>query len=265
MTETTETAKLPDATIALTIAYRGAGFSGFARQEGQRTVQGELELALHTIFHRGINTTGAGRTDAGVHALGNVVSFTLSQAELDERSLDKLQSSLNALVGDDLVVKHIALKTADFSARFSAISREYRYSLYVSPTPPLFLEPYAWWIKPGPLDLTAMEAAARFLEGEHDFKSFCVAKSADLGPTTRLVSQVRLFDTQHLGEQSLAIQVIGNAFLHSMVRVMVGSLVEVGLHKREPKWIAEVLAAKDRRSAGQTAPAKGLTLWRVEY
>lgn len=257
--------ELSDAVVALTIAYRGTDFSGFARQEGQRTVQGELERALRTIYHREVATTGAGRTDTGVHALGNVVSFALTQAELDARSLEKLQSSLNALVGYDLVVKQIARKDAGFSARFSARAREYRYRLYVSPTPPLFLEPYVWWLKSGPLDLNAMKAAASYLEGEHDFKSFCVAKSADLGPTTRLVSRVMLFGAQHLGEQNLVVEVIGNAFLHSMVRVIVGSLVEVGLRKREPQWIGEVLAACDRQAAGQTAPAQGLTLWRVIY
>jgi len=110
-----------------------------------------------------------------------------------------------------------------------------------------------------------MKAAASLFEGEHDFRSFCVAKSADLGPTTREVSKVLIFPSQHLGEQNLVIQIIGNAFLHSMVRVMVGTLMEVGMGKQSPFWITEVLEARDRQSAAQTAPAKGLTLWRVIY
>jgi len=258
-------AALPDTVVALTVAYQGSPFAGFARQEGQCTVQGELEQALQTLYHRGVTTTGAGRTDAGVHALGNVVSFGLTQDEFDQRGLDKLQTSLNALLPDALVVKRIEQKPVDFSARFSALAREYRYRLYLSASPPVFLEPYAWWIKPSMLDITAMKVAATFFEGEHDFRSFCVAKSADLGPTTREVSKVLVFGTQHLGEQCLVVQVIGNAFLHSMVRVMVGTLVEVGLRKHPPSWIEEVLEARDRQSAGQTAPAKGLTLWRVIY
>ncbi|MDR2035705.1 MAG: tRNA pseudouridine(38-40) synthase TruA [Coriobacteriales bacterium] len=258
-------ADTPETVVALTVAYQGSCFSGFAKQDGQCTVQGELEQALRTLYHHEIATTGAGRTDAGVHALGNVVSFGLTQAQFDERSVEKLQSSLNALVPDALVVKKIEQKPADFSARFSAQAREYRYRIVISQTPPLFLEPYVWWIKPGPLDITAMKEAALLFEGEHDFRSFCVAKSADLGPTTRRVSRVHLFSTQHLGEQNLVVQVIGNAFLHSMVRVMVGTLVEVGLRKQPPSWIGEVLEARDRRCAGQTAPAKGLTLWRVLY
>ena len=257
---------LPDAVVALTIAYQGAPFCGFARQEGQCTVQGELEQALRTIYHREVATTGAGRTDAGVHALGNVVSFGLAHYELEERSLEKLQSSLNALTPDALVIKRIEQKPADFSARFSASAREYRYRIYHADTPPLFTEPYVWWFKPsGPLDVTAMKAAAKLFEGEHDFRSFCVAKSADLGPTMRSVSKVLIFGTQHLGEQTMVIQVIGNAFLHSMVRVMVGTLTEVGLRRQPPSWISEVIEARDRQAAGQTAPAKGLTLWRVLY
>ena len=110
-----------------------------------------------------------------------------------------------------------------------------------------------------------MKKAAVLFEGEHDFRSFCVAKSADLGPTTRNVSKVLIFGAQHLGEQCIIVQVIGNAFLHSMVRVMVGTLVEVALRKKPPEWISEVLEARDRRAAGQTAPAQGLTLWRVMY
>lgn len=256
----------PDGVLALTISYKGTSFSGFARQRGQSTVQGELEQALQTIYRREVLTTGAGRTDAGVHALGNVASFELTHDELEERSLDRLQSSLNALTSDDLVIKQVERKPAGFSARFSAREREYRYRIYPSKTPPLFLEPYVWWVKPSELfDIAAMKAAAMLLEGEHDFRSFCVAKSADAGPTTRNVSKVLVFGSQHLGEQCMIVQVIGNAFLHSMVRVIVGSLMEVCLRRRPPEWIAEVLEARDRSAAGQTAPAQGLTLWRVVY
>lgn len=261
-----DSASSPGAVLALTVSYEGSSFSGFARQPGQCTVQGELEQALKTVYRRSVETTGAGRTDAGVHALGNVVSFELSESECNERSLLRLQSALNALTPDALVVKAVTQKEAGFSARFSAQSREYRYRLYPSETPPVFMAPYAWWIKTQQLfDLTAMKEAALYFEGEHDYRSFCVAKSADLGPTSRNVSKVLVFGTQHLGEHCLVVQIIGNAFLHSMVRVMVGSLVEVALRKKPPVWIKEVLEARDRRAAGQTAPAQGLTLWRVVY
>ena len=252
--------------LALTLAYEGTHFSGFARQEGQSTVQGELERALKTVFHREVLTVGAGRTDAGVHALGNVVSLELLPEELEERSFDRLQSALNALTPDTMVVKRVEQKEAGFSARFSAQSREYRYRFYRSKTPPIFLEPYVWWVKTDqPLDITAMKKAVKYFEGEHDFRSFCVAKSADLGPTQRNISKVLVFGMQHLGEHCMVVQIIGNAFLHSMVRVMVGTLMEVAQRKQEPEWILDVLEARDRRAAGQTAPAKGLTLWRVNY
>jgi tRNA pseudouridine38-40 synthase len=119
--------------------------------------------------------------------------------------------------------------------------------------------------KDTPLDVTAMKQAASLLIGEHDFASFCVAKSAEGIRTVRELKEIFIFGIQHLGEPCIVIQVRGNAFLHSMVRVIVGSLVEVGKRNRPPEWLGEVLAAQDRRAAGQTAPAQGLTFWRVGY
>jgi len=252
--------------LALTLAYNGAGFCGFARQPGQTTVQGELEQALQTYFARPVLTVGAGRTDSGVHALGQVVSFEAEAAELEGRSLHKLAQSLNALTPDGMVVRSAEIRPPGFSARFSAIEREYRYRLVPQDAPPLFLAPYAWWIPgPGHIDITAMRAAAKLLEGERDFKSFCVAKSAEGKTTMRCINKIFIFGGQHLGERNIVIQVKGNAFLHSMVRVLVGTLLEVGSGRRDPQWVAEVLAAKDRRAAGQTAPANGLTFWSVRY
>jgi tRNA pseudouridine38-40 synthase len=251
---------------ALTVAYEGSNFHGFARQPGQDTVQGALEQALSTLLHREVLTVGAGRTDAGVHALGQVVSFELEPGELDEQRMNKLRTSLNALTPSGLVVRECEQKPAGFSARFSATEREYRYRLYPRPTAPLFTAPYVWHIPvSGPLDVNAMRQSVPALVGEHDFASFCVAKSAEGKTTMRNVHGVFIFGVQHLGEMCIVIQVRGNAFLHSMVRVMVGSLVEVGLRNRPPEWIGEVLAAKDRRAAGQTAPAQGLCFWAVKY
>ena len=255
-----------DAAIALTVAYEGSGFSGFARQPGQPTVQGELEQALKVILRREVDVVGAGRTDTGVHALGQVVSFGVTQQEVAERSLVRFRASLNALTPDGLVVRHIEEKPAGFSARFDAKEREYRYRLISGGIEPLFLARYAWWIPTqGPLDVTAMKTAAAHLVGEHDFASFCVKKSAEGKTTMREVKQVQLFGAEHLGEECVVIRVVGNAFLHSMIRVIAGSLAEVGLRNRQPEWIAEVLAARERRVAGQTAPAHGLTFWRVRY
>ena len=252
--------------LALNVAYDGSGFAGFARQQKQRTVQGELEKALATLLRREVSTVGAGRTDVGVHANNQVVSFMITAQEFEERSLERFRVSINALVSDGLVVRAIAEKPADFSARFSAIKREYRYRIVSGPIPPVFLARYAWWVPcEAPLDTTVMKEAVQYLEGEHDFKTFCVAKSAEGKPTIRRIDQIFIFGAQHLGEESIVIQVIGNAFLHSMVRVIVGSLVEVGLRRRPPEWIEEIRLARDRRAAGQTAPAHGLVLWDVQY
>jgi tRNA pseudouridine38-40 synthase len=253
-------------TLALCVSYDGGRFSGFARQPGQTTVQGEIERALAVLLRRDVMTVGAGRTDAGVHARGQVVSFELPSSSMDGRSLERLRSSLNALTPDGLSIRSVEKKPPGFSARFSALAREYRYRVVTSPAEPVFLKPFVWWLPiDRPLDVTAMRRAAKALEGEHDFKSFCVAKSAIDKPTCRRIDRVFIFGAQHLGEHCYVIHVVGNAFLHSMVRVISGSLVEIGLRNKEPEWLEEVLAAKDRRCAGQTAPACGLTFWEVRY
>ncbi|MBQ6453856.1 MAG: tRNA pseudouridine synthase A [Coriobacteriales bacterium] len=165
-------------TLAMTVAYDGAPFCGFARQPGQLTVQGELERALGTLFAREVPTVCAGRTDAGVHALGQVVSFELEEGELEGRSLAKLQRSLNALTHDAISVRELRIAPDGFSARFDAKWREYRYRLVVGQEPPVFLAPYAWWLRCDTLDVDAMREAAACLIGEPDFKSFCLAVSA---------------------------------------------------------------------------------------
>lgn len=245
---------------ALTISYDGSGFSGFARQPGHITVQGRIEDALKTILGERIETTGAGRTDAGVHALGQVVSFEFG-APLETPTLLR---SLNALTGEGVVVTGLRAAPDGFSARFSAVAREYRYRIVPGPVPPLFLAPYSWWVK-GALDLSAMRLAASALLGEHDFKSFCVAASAEGKPTCRRLDVVEIAPEVVLGEHCIVVRVVGNAFLHSMVRAIVGSLVEVGTGRRPASWMAEALAACNRSAAGPTAPPQGLTLWQVTY
>ncbi|MHB1341206.1 MAG: tRNA pseudouridine(38-40) synthase TruA [Coriobacteriia bacterium] len=247
-------------TIAITVSYEGAGFAGFARQPGQRTVQGELESALATALRSPVETTGAGRTDAGVHALGQVVSF---RAE-GEADLKALLRSLNALTGPDLAVTGMRRASSDFSARFSAVGREYRYRIVPGPVPPLFLARTAWWM-PHSLDLGAMRQGAEHILGEHDFKSFCVTASAEGKRTVRRIDLLDVEPVHEMGEHCIVVRVVGNAFLHSMVRIIVGSLVEVGRRRQDPSWIASALAACHRDAAGPTAPPEGLTLWHVHY
>jgi len=212
-------------------------------------------------LRREVTTVGAGRTDAGVHALGQVMSFDADGSEPPDRILRR---SLNALVGEGIVVRDVRRAREGFSARHSAVMREYRYRLVVGPVAPLFLAPVSWWVR-GEIDVEAMRAASAHLVGEHDFRSFCVTASAEGKRTVRRLDAIEVFGEQPLGEDSLVIRVTGNAFLHSMVRVLAGTLVEVGAGRRTPDWVADVLAARERFAAGPTAPAHGLTLWDVEY
>ncbi len=251
-------------TLSCTVAYDGAPFAGFAKQPGQLTVQGELEGALALLFRRPVDVVCAGRTDAGVHARGQVVSFEVDGDELRGRSLHNLRRSLNALTREGIVVRSVDERPRGFSARFDAQGRESRYFLATGDTPPVFTDRTSWYVGPN-LDIAAMERGAAHLIGEHDFKSFCMAASAVGKPTCRHVSEISIAAEEILGEPHRVITVRGNAFLHSMVRTIVGTLVMVGRGQRDPGWVAEVLAARDRQAAGENAPARGLIFWSVAY
>lgn len=251
-------------TYSLNIAYNGSPFSGFARQPGQLTVQGELEGALALIFRDEIEVTCAGRTDAGVHARGQVISFELPDGAMEGREPRRFLRSMNALTHDGIVVTDLRRRSDAFSARFDARSREYRYFLHPSDVPAIFMEDFSWTVDAA-LDADAMRAGAAHLIGEHDFKSFCMAASAEGRRTYRCVNEITLFEETLMGERLVVVKIVGNAFLHSMVRSIVGTLVAVGRGRRDPEWVARVLAARDRKAAGENAPAKGLVLWKVDY
>lgn len=249
---------------SLTLSYNGAPFAGFARQPDQLTVQGELERALELLYKREVETTCAGRTDAGVHAFGQVVSFELSQEEWKAREVRSLLRSLNAITHDAISIREAQERAAAFSARFSAKAREYHYFISTLAAPPLFMREFAWH-KAGELDLAAMNEAAAYLIGEHDFKSFCLAASAEGKPTSRNLLELVVEPAEIMGEPLVRVRCKGSSFLHSMVRTIVGTLVAVGAGLREPAWMAEVLEARDRSAAGEKAPACGLILMNVEY
>ncbi len=250
-------------TLVIRIGYRGAGFAGFAEQPSVRTVAGELRRALETALRRPCELTCAGRTDAGVHAIAQYVSVPVTEAELGLPG-ERLMRSLVALTPDDLSVQAILRAPAGFSARFDAISRSYRYRIAASQARPVLAWEHSWWYR-GALDVDAMAEAARPLLGEHDFKSFCKASSAEGKPTSRYVGALDVSRVREAGEELVAIDVTGNAFLHNIVRTIAGSLVEVGRGHRAPGWIEGVLAARDRAAAGPCAPAKGLTFVGVAY
>ncbi len=249
--------------LVIRLGYRGEEFCGYAEQPGKRTVAGELRQALETILRRPCELTCAGRTDAGVHAIAQHVSVPLSAEELSFPAA-RLRRSLVALTPDDISILGLYRGQPDFSARFDAVMRSYRYRICAGDSRPVMAWDHAWWYK-GSLDAARMDEAAQVLVGEHDFKSFCKALSAVDKPTCRYVESLSVRELEEASERLVCVDVVGNAFLHNMVRTIVGTLVEVGRGHRDPSWVAEALAACDRRAAGPCAPARGLTFMGVEY
>jgi tRNA pseudouridine38-40 synthase len=241
-------------TYRLVIAYDGAPFHGFARQPGQKTVQGCIEDALSKVLTTEVRTSAAGRTDAGVHALGQVVSFACSDA-FDTIDVAK---SLNSMCGPEIAVMEIEPVAEGFDARFSAVSRTYEYALLTRNVHDPFSRHTAWH-HPGRLDIESMsKAAAQFL-GEHDFSSF--------GRVEEGKSPVRRIESIEVEEEGelLIIRVTADSFIQQMVRSIVGTLVKVGEGVIDPDSIGEILDAKDRSAAGAVAPPHGLFLVSVDY
>ncbi|GBC87201.1 tRNA pseudouridine synthase A [bacterium HR12] len=239
--------------LRLTLAYDGTDFRGFARQRDQRTVQGVLEAALARVLGDVPRLSVAGRTDAGVHARGQVVSFA---ADVEPA---RLQRALNALLAPEVVVWDARWAPPGFDARRSASAREYRYRIDLAPWPDPFTARYVWH-RPGELSLPRMREAARHLVGEHDFASFGRPHRPG-GATVRRLERIAV---SRRGDR-LEIAVRGNAFLHQMVRSIVGTLVRVGEGRMTPEGVAAALEARDRAAAGPVAPPHGLTLERVVY
>ena len=252
--------------VRLTVAYDGTEFRGFAESDGVRTVMGELRRAVETIVRRPVELVAAGRTDAGVHGWGQVVSGELPAAT----DLRRLERSLNGLCAPDIAVREVAWAEASFSARFSATGRTYRYHVWNDPAPNPLLARTAWHV-PQQLDRAAMNLAAAALLGEHDFSSFC--RRPKPGPGFDEPSLVRHLhaaswaaaDAEQWGEALLRFEITASSFCHQMVRSIVGTLVDVGLGRRRAESIASTLTALDRNAAGQVAPPTGLVLWSVDY
>ncbi len=240
----------------LLVEYDGAGFAGWQVQPEQRTVQGELETALRTLLGAETRVAAAGRTDAGVHAIGQVVCFDTER----ELSPAEVERALNGLVGRDLAVRRVEVVADDFDPRRSAMRRSYEYRIWNERVRSPFWREYAWHVTQ-PLDRAAIGEAARHLVGEHDFTSFRAAGCDAATPTRRVyLSEV---DEPMVG--MLLYRITATAFLRHMVRNIVGTLVEVGRGRRAADDLPRLLAARDRDLAGATAPAHGLCLTHVEY
>ncbi|MDX9724602.1 MAG: tRNA pseudouridine(38-40) synthase TruA [Myxococcota bacterium] len=252
--------------LRMTLAYDGRAFHGWQRQPGMLTVQGALDGALSTIYQAEIQTAGASRTDAGVHAWAQVAAFNAPK----ERDLRKVLNAVNALTPPELLLRDIHDVDPSFDPRRDAIGKHYRYLLWQGRELPPTLLGRAWAVPP--LDLQAMREAAAALHGEHDFSSFRASDCQAATPHRRLDS-ITLdtaeapYPARFANESSALIQidVRGNAFLKNMVRILVGSLVEVGRGKQPPSWMSTLLAVCDRTQAGPTAIAPGLTLCAVHY
>jgi tRNA pseudouridine38-40 synthase len=238
------------------ISYDGSEFSGYQVQPKKRTVQSQIEAALAKM-HKGINVkiSASGRTDAGVHAKGQVIHFD-SPLSLTE---EKWALALNSMLPEDISILCVEKADSNFHARFDASGKEYRYFLYQTLKRDPFQRNYAFHY-PFPLNIEAMNEACSYLLGTHDFSSFCSAR-------TEVEDKVRTIETIEIlqEEELLSFRFVGNGFLYNMVRILVGTLIEVGSGKRKPEDIVEILEKRDRRYAGKTAPGHGLYLWKVFY
>jgi tRNA pseudouridine38-40 synthase len=238
------------------ISYDGSGFSGYQVQPNKRTVQSVFEAVL-TKMHKGapVKVFASGRTDAGVHAKGQVIHFD-SPLQIPE---EKWGMALNSMLPEDISVLSVFGVDESFHARFDAKGKEYRYVLHLSSKRDPFQRKFTYQY-PYPINLNAMEQASKFFIGTHDFTSFCAAKT-EVEDKVRTIKEIDFTREKDL----LTIRFVGNGFLYNMVRILVGTLIEVGSGERSPEDIPVILAQKDRTQSGKTAPGHGLYLWEVFY
>jgi tRNA pseudouridine38-40 synthase len=248
--------------VRMTVAYDGTDFRGFAANHGVTTVGGTLAEALGRVLRHPVEMACAGRTDAGVHAWGQVISFDAPAAGLD---LAEVGRAVTKLCGGPIVIREAAVVEPGFHARFSAGSRRYRYTVDNRPVPDPFTRRFTWHVE-APLDLQRMRLGCDPLLGSHDFSSFCRApKVPDGAPAASLVRRVSEARWVEEGDGVLRFEIEANAFCHQMVRSLVGTLVDLGLGRRSPGEVTGMMRAGDRHAAGQVAPPRGLCLWQVTY
>ncbi len=241
--------------IKLVVAYDGTNYQGFQIQPDQPTIQGVMEKQFSELFQERIRMHAAGRTDAGVHALGQVVNFHAHCPIPKER----LVIALNSVLPPDIRVQSAQFVRPEFHARFDAKSRVYRYTIHQRRVENPLTSRYAWHI-PEKLDVERMNEAAKFLIGRHDFRTFCKREAKEKDT----VREVMRLECKRKGN-IITITVEANSFLRQMVRIMVAALVEVGKGTQEPEWIREILEARMRSAAPSAAPPQGLCLMKVRY
>ncbi len=239
----------------MTVQYDGTNYHGWQEQAGLPTIQGTLIERLATILGERPAVEGASRTDAGVHALGQVAAFRTERAI----EVARLQAALNSRLPADIAAAEMAEAPLHFRPSSDAVAKHYRYRIYRGPIKPVLQDRFVWhWHRP--LEAEPMRAAARLLVGRHDFKSFETGGS----PRENTEREIFRLNVTETGRE-LHVDVEGDGFLYRMVRNLVGTLTEVGRGHRTPEWVAGVLEARDRTAAGPCAPAKGLCLMEVRY
>jgi tRNA pseudouridine38-40 synthase len=252
--------------LRLTLAYDGAAFAGSQIQPGQRTVQGVVEGALATLDGAPVRAVFAGRTDTGVHALGQVAHADVHR----ERGVDQWRQGLNGLLPPDVRITNVGRVPDRFHARYDATWREYRYAIWNGAVQPPLMRGTTWHRR-SPLDVAAMDAATRALIGEHDFAAFAGAgkglpqAGAKTVRTMRAAEWTAERSPEAVAGLALVFTIEGSGFLPHMVRNVVGSLVVIGAGDAPVSWMASLLRGRDRRNAAPTAPPHGLSLWRVRY
>lgn len=251
----------PRVRVRMGVAYDGAPFRGFAANAGVRTVGGDLAAALGRLLGGPVELTVAGRTDKGVHARANVVSF---DAPADGLDLAAVQVALNKMLQPHVAVHGAEVAPDGFDARFSAVARTYRYTVLNRPVPDPLMADRSWFVDV-PLDLATLRLACDPLIGEHDFSSFCRKPQRSDGSEPVMVRRVRSAHWEDRGDGVLQFEISANAFCHQMVRSIVGLLVEVGSGRRHAGEVLGVIRAQDRHAAGRLAPPQGLVLWSVEF
>ena len=239
-----------------TISYDGTRYQGWEHQPTtDMTIQGKIENVLSKMADEEVEVTGAGRTDAGVHARAMTANAFLET----DMEPEEIRDYMNRYLPDDICIREVKEASPRFHSRYNAVGKTYRYTCFTGPVKPVFDRKYVYYLETVP-DVEAMKKAAEILKGEHDFKSFCS------NPRMKK-STVRIVDRIDIVKKGAYITFTyhGTGFLQYMVRILTGTLLEVGYGKRTPESMAELLEAKDRKLAGDTAPACGLTMVRVDY
>ena len=248
--------------ILLRVAYDGTNYCGWQLQPNGLAVEEVINRELSALLHENIAVIGASRTDSGVHAQGNVCIFDTHSRIPGE----KFSYALNARLPQDIVIQESREVAADFHPRHCDCTKTYEYRIYNATFPNPLVRRYTHFLY-RPLDVSAMREAAKYLVGEHDFKSFC-SVNTQVKETVRTINRLEVLEEPADGTSGgriITIRINGNGFLYNMVRIIAGTLIEAGYHWRTPDSIAETLAACDRAGAGATAPACGLTLMGIHY